>query len=90
MMRKEQSHPNSWVQILGRVRDRAITESIVVEFYPKDPKILRQECYRLYGEVAGTQNVTRTLTGATNQVPLLRGYAWEPIPRDRFGDCAAA
>jgi hypothetical protein len=79
----------TWVQVLALVPGRSTDESIVVEMRPKQPRLLRDECYRVYGVVVGTQTVTRLLTGATNVVPLVYGYAFEPAPRDRFGiSCA--
>lgn len=75
----------SWIQIQARVRGRSIDESIVVRFEPKEPKILSQECYRIYGIVAGTEEMQLKLTGAINEVPLVRGYAWEPAPRGEYG-----
>ncbi len=74
----------TWVNLLAQVRGRSTTESIVVMLRPKDPKILSDECYRFYGVVAGTQRVTRLLTGAVNEVPLVNGYAWESVGRDAF------
>ncbi len=74
----------TWVQVLALVPGRSTDESIAVEFWPKQPRILRDECYRVYGIVVGTQSVTRLLTGATNVVPLVYGYAFTPAPRDRF------
>jgi hypothetical protein len=80
----------TWVQVMAQVRGRYTTESIIVEMRPKAPNLLRDERYRLYGVVAGTQKVTRTLTGAVNEVPLISGYAWEPAPADSTGiGCAS-
>ncbi len=80
----------SWVQVQARVRGRTIVEPVVVTFEPKEPKILSQECYRFYGVVAGTEKVTIILTGAANEVPLVRGYAWEPAPSGEYGiGCAS-
>jgi hypothetical protein len=71
----------TWVQLMAQVPERGVTESIVVEVRPKDATLLSQECYRVYGVVEGTQKVRRTLTGATDEVPLVRGYATESAPR---------
>ena len=73
----------TWIQLLARVSGRTTTESIAVTITPKDPSILKDECYRFYGIGAGTTTVTRTLTGARDEVPHIRAYAWEPAPRER-------
>lgn len=77
----------SWVQVLAQVQGKSTTESIVVRLFPRDSKVLSDECYRFYATVTGTETVTRTLTGASNEVPSLRGYAWEKTPSTRFGSC---
>lgn len=75
--------------MLALVPGRSTDESIVVEMRPKQLRLLRDECYRVCGVEVGTQTVTRLLTGATNVVPLVYGYAFEPAPRDCFGiSCA--
>ena len=69
---------------------RTTTESVVVELRPKAPNVLKDECYRLFGIADGTQRVTRTLTSAPADLPLVRGYAWEPgPPGERGAGCAA-
>jgi hypothetical protein len=78
---------HSWIQLMAQVEGRTTTESIVVRLYPKDSKVLGDECYRVFGIVTGTETVTRTLTGASNDVPTVRGYAWEKAPSARIG-CA--
>jgi len=82
-----EQHPDyTWVQLFAQVpgKTSSSTESVVVEFRPKAPAVLKDECYRIYGVGAGTQNVTRTLTGATNAVPYVTGYAYESAPQDQF------
>lgn len=80
-----QQEAYTWIQLTAGVRDRpGSSENLVVEIFPKAPTILKDECYRLYGVVAGTQPVTRTLTGAKNEAAYIRGYAWEPAPRTSF------
>ena len=81
----QQQDSFTWVQLLAQVPGRSTTESIVFEFRPKVPELLKDDCYRMYGVVAGTQEVTRTLTGAKETVPYLNGYLWERISPDRFG-----
>ena len=86
-------HPDyTWVQLLAQVpgKSSASTESIVVEFRPKASGFLKDECYRVYGIAAGTQDVTRTLTGAKNTVPLVAGYAFDSAPAGQYNiGCAA-
>jgi hypothetical protein len=84
-----QHNDYTWVQLMAVVPGRSTTEPIVVEFRPKDTAILKDECYRVVGVVVGTQRVTRTLTGATNEVPLVNGLTWQSSPRDRFRSCLA-
>ncbi len=80
----------SWIQVQARVRGRGVVETVVVRFEPKEPKILSRECYRFYGIVAGTEDTQLKFTGAINEVPLVRGYAWEPAPDGEYGiGCAA-
>ncbi len=56
-------------------------EPIVVNFDGKATDLSKGECYRIYAVRDGTNDVTRTLTGATNTVPAVRAY--------RFGDALA-
>lgn len=81
----------TWVQLMAAVPGRTgTTESVVVEFRPKITEILRDECYRMWGKVKGTQRVTRTLTGARNEVPVLDGFLYGPSGRTSSGiSCAA-
>ena len=75
-------HPDyTWVQLSATVPGRLeIQQSVVVEFRPKRTAVLQQECYALTGTGAGTQSVTRLLTGARNEVPLVRGAVAETRP----------
>ncbi|MER3419314.1 MAG: hypothetical protein C4290_01765 [Chloroflexota bacterium] len=70
--------------MLALVLARSTEESIAVEFWPNQLRILRDECYHVYGIMVGIQSVTRVLTGVTNVVPLVYGYAFVASPRDRF------
>jgi hypothetical protein len=81
----DQNADYTWINLQAVVPGRTTTESIVVEMRPKVPQILKDECYRLYGIVEGTQTVRRLLTGATNEVPLVRGYTYEKSPVGRSG-----
>jgi hypothetical protein len=76
----------TWVHLLAQVpgKSEGSTESIVVEFRPKLPAFLKDECYGVYGVANGTQDVTRLLTGATNTVPLVAGYAFDSAPVGQF------
>lgn len=80
---------HTWMQVMAAVRGRSTTESVVVEFYPRDPKILKDECYRILGIVQGTTKVRRTLTGAEDEVPIIKGYSWQGAPANQFGTCQA-
>lgn len=86
----EQRNGYTWVQLLARIPGKESgDESIVVELHPTNPQLLKGECYRLYGVGAGTQRVTRTLTGAQTDVPLLNGYGWMQSPVSSYGACSA-
>ena len=80
---------HTWIQLMATVRERSTTEPVVVEFRPRQMTVLKDECYRVYGTGGGTTKVTRTLTGATNDVPLINGYAVEKAPTGQFGQCTA-
>lgn len=71
----------TWVQVLAQIRgkDSFTTESVVVELIPPDRTFLKDECYRLYGIVRGTQTVRLLLTGAEREVPVIEGYAHERV-----------
>jgi hypothetical protein len=77
----------TWVQILAIVPGKGTTESVIVEMRPKYT-LLTDECYRIYGIGAGTQSVTRTLTGASGEAPLLNGYLASESSSDQYGGCA--
>lgn len=77
---------HSWVQVIAQVRGRDdTTESVVVKLYPKDVRVLKDECYKIYGVVAGTEQVQLVLTGASHDAPVIRGYTWDAAPPGRFG-----
>jgi hypothetical protein len=77
----------TWINLQSQVPGRtATTESKAVELEPADKLFLRDECVRVFGVVAGTQTVTRTLTGANNEVPLIAAYAaWGSSPKGSSG-----
>jgi carbon monoxide dehydrogenase subunit G len=77
----------TWIHMRAVVRGKSSTELIFVELQPKQTSILKDECYRFYGTVKGTQKITITLTGATTEVPVASAYAYEKAPADRFGNC---
>jgi hypothetical protein len=79
----------SWVKLLAQVRDRSITESIVVELVPSDPDVLKAECYRFFGLVSGTTETTLVLTGRKNDQPQVNAYAYEPSERGESYGCEA-
>jgi hypothetical protein len=86
----DQRSDYTWVQLMAQPPGRTTTESVVVELRPKSTEVLKDECYRMYGVVSGTQRVTRTLTGASSDVPLVAGYAWEKARAGEYGfGCAA-
>jgi hypothetical protein len=85
-------HPAyTWVNLMAQVRGKnGTTESIAVQITPPSKTLLSEECYRIYGVVVGTEKVTRTLTGAENEVPEVNGYAVESAPQGAYGiGCAA-
>ncbi len=74
----EQPGGYTWMQIYAEVRGRTyLWESLVVHFTPPQTGILRGDSYRVYGTVVGTENVVRTLTGATNTVTQIDGDRYE-------------
>lgn len=79
----------TWVFFLANVPGRT-SESVVVEFRPKDPSILKQECYRVYGIVDDTQRTTLVFTGASNNSVTINAYAYEKLPTNQYGSCQTA
>jgi hypothetical protein len=80
----------TWVNLQAVVPGRDTTESIAVVIRPKNLQILKDDCYRIYGVGAGTQEVTRTFTGAKDTVPTVNSYLQEAAPVGRGGyGCAA-
>ena len=86
----EQHHDYTWVQVMARIPGKeAGDEAVIVELRPADTALLKGECYRFFGVGNGTQSVTRTFTGATNIVPLLRGYKYFSSESSKYGGCGA-
>jgi hypothetical protein len=85
----EQFKDYTWVQIHAQVRSAIAysAESIIVEMHPKDPRILKSDCWRFYGIGNGTQDAKLLFTGATNTVPLLYGYYARQLGADQYGNC---
>lgn len=80
----------TWVNLQAVVPGRDTTESIAVVIRPRNSQILKDDCYRIYGVGAGTQEVTRTFTGAKETVPTVNSYLQEAAPTGRSGyGCAA-
>ena len=82
---RDDGTPYTWINLLAGVRGKSVTESITVTFEPKQPKILSDECYRIYGFVAGTTTVENLLTGATHENPLVEAFAWEKSAAGSYG-----
>lgn len=83
---------HTWIQLLAQIRGKESfsTESIVIELSPQDRTFLKDECYRMYGVVRGTQTVRLLLTGAEREVPIIAGYAYERVGAGQFNvGCAA-
>ena len=80
----DQKSDHTWVQVMAQVPGRSTTESIVVEMRPRVSGLLSDECYRFYGVVQGTTKVRLILTGVSNDVPLVYGFAAESSPRGRL------
>lgn len=77
----------TWVQVMAGIPGKDYdTESLVVELRPK-VNVLKGDCYKIYAVGLGTQKVTRTLTGADNEVPLLGGYRVQTVSSS--GACPA-
>lgn len=83
----EQQSDYTWVHVQAEVRDRPITESVVVELRPPEPDLLSEECYRFFGYITGTTETTIVLTGATNEQPLVEAYAFESLVRSGDSGC---
>jgi hypothetical protein len=79
----------TWGHLQAQVPNRSTTESVAIELTPGDKTLLRDECIRIYGIASGTQEVTRTLTGAKNNVPEIEAYSWENIPSSNSSTCSA-
>jgi hypothetical protein len=77
----EQQGDYTWISIFAGVRDRPITESVVVELRPPEPDLLSAECDRFYAVIAGKTEARLVLTGATDDRPLVKAYAFEPSSR---------
>lgn len=76
----------TWIQVLAQIRgkDSFTNESVVVELVPPDKTFLKDECYRVYGIVRGTQTVRLLLTGAEREVPVIEGYAHERVAAGQY------
>lgn len=74
----DQQDGYTWVNVIPA--GSGVGNNVVVELRPPVPSLLSQECYTFYGVGAGTTKVTRTLTGATNDVPLVQGQAYDHAP----------
>jgi hypothetical protein len=75
----------TWVNVQAQVPEKSTTESVVVEIRPKNPQVLKDECYRFYGMGGGSQKVTRLLTGAENSVAFINAYLVESAPSGKSG-----
>jgi hypothetical protein len=78
----EQQDDYTWISVLAEVRNRPVTEPVVVKLRPPEPDLLSAECYRFYGVVAGATETRIVLTGVTDARPLVEAYAAEPSPRE--------
>jgi hypothetical protein len=65
--------------------NKYISESVALHLYNLATPLLSQECYTIYGTVNGSENVTRTLTGATNTVPGISVYLYQQGTKDQYG-----
>jgi hypothetical protein len=83
-------HPDyTRVQLMAQPPGGNVTALVVIELWPKAEEVRPGECYALFGVGLGTQHVTGALTGVEMEVPLVRGYSWEPSPPGPLGiDCA--
>lgn len=77
----------TWVQMMAQPVGKSDTESVIVEMPFQATDLVKGECFRIYGVAHGTQDVTRTLTGAKDSVPLLNGYAYSSSSSDKYGSC---
>lgn len=71
----------TWTDFLAFVPGRSdlSPESVAAYFFPKNPKILRGNPYKIWGIVRGTEDVTIVLTGATRTVPDIEVYSFTEI-----------
>jgi hypothetical protein len=79
--------PYTWINLQAEVRDRALTERVIVRLRPPDRSILRDDCYAVYGIVAGASSARRLLTGASEMIVTVDAYAIEPLPTPASGPC---
>ena len=70
----------TWLSFLAKTPGAATTESLALEIRPRAAAVLNQDCYTVYGVVGDPQTVTRTLTGAQNDVPTVTVYRFESTP----------
>jgi hypothetical protein len=80
----------TWAQLMAQARtDTTVSESLALEIRPRATSgaVLNGDCYKVYGIVADPQTVTRTLTGASNSVPTLTVYRFEPLTKAPSGYC---
>ena len=76
----------TWIQFLAEVNGQnRPTESIVVRFLIRQIKILKQECYVIYGVVSGEEDVIQVATGVAAKTVGVTGYAWDSIDRTSQG-----
>jgi hypothetical protein len=83
----------TWVQLMAQTpgANPYTTESLALEIRPHavSGDVLNQDCYKMYGVVGDPQTVTRTLTGAQNDVPTVNVYRFESVAKNQYGECSA-
>jgi len=82
----------TWLQLMAQTpgADSYVTESLALEIRPHavSGEVLNQDCYKMYGVVGDPQTVTRSLTGAQNDVPTVTVYRFESVAKNQYGECS--
>jgi hypothetical protein len=101
----QQAVDYTWVYLDAGVRDRPLTQPIVITLRPPDRDLLSSECYRFYGITAGETDadfdeadaighepsisIGFTIEFGDGERPLVEAYAVEPSEREDSGNCGA-
>jgi hypothetical protein len=82
----------TWIAFFAGVMERP-SETMVVILKPREPKILKGECYRFFAVGAGSSaistddatDLSAILTGQVKELPTVHAYYYEDAPRAESG-----